>query len=126
MDTFSKTTTKDFNLFKTECGYWVEKFGLNDWRVNLDIGEVAGFATAEIYFIERFCHIVLSDELPDVNREKTIIETAFHEVFDGIVLAEIRTIAKNRDFDDDRLDSVCHGVLNRIQRLLLSTRRKDK
>jgi len=127
MSDFSKTTKKDFELFKSECKRWIDVFNLRSWRNEIGIAKLEGrHGQCEIHYEARLLQVIISDTLPIENRERFIIETAFHEVFEGGVLGRIRFLAEDREFSQIEFDSEIHAIVNRCQHIMLPLKTRGK
>lgn len=116
-----KTNHKDFLEFKSEFIKWITKFGLNDMHFNFvhttlneNYAQVMGEHTQKAYAVFFSKDIKDLEKLPN-GFTKYI---AYHEACECL-LYRIRTIATNREFNEEELDSEIHSVINRLERLLI-------
>lgn len=113
-------TDKDFQCFKDECQYWINRFGLLDWRVDYTFellkddcyaryagnweGKTATLTLNKLAFQE-----VSTDQ---------IRKSAFHEVCE-LLLLELRNIALDEEipFEERKWLTTCaaHGVIRRLE-----------
>ncbi len=99
-----KTTKKHFDIFRTECEYWIKKLKLDNWKVyythqQLTKDSYASCATkvqghvATLYFTHVW--YTLNEDFPLT--EKNIKESAKHEVI-HLLLARMSDYAVSRDY----------------------------
>lgn len=115
-----KTTKKDFKEFKTEFLVWMKKFGLNDIHFNFihtlskNYAQVIGDHNQKAYVVFFSKDFMDMEVLPN----GFIKYLAYHEACECL-LYRLRTIAMNREFNEDDLDSEVHAVINRLEKVLL-------
>ena len=125
MEDHAQTTKKDFELFKKECAFWIDKLNLRSWRWEVGYDDIGNqYGEAEIFYGARAISVTLSDFLPKDRRAELIAETAFHEVFEAGVMGRVRIMAEQRDYSAIELESEIHAITNRCQSLLLPLRKK--
>jgi len=115
-----KTSKKDFLEFKTEFLKWIDKFGLNDIHFNFIHDDIPNYAQMSGEHSQKAYVVYFSKDFMDL---KTIPKgyvkyIAYHEACECL-LYRIRTIAIDREFNEDDLDSEIHMVINRLEKLLL-------
>lgn len=119
----TETTKKHFEVFKQEGEKWIERFGLNDWRVEFFHG--AGNGEVPPRDARAFCAwkmearcagIHLAAMWPDEElTEKAIRRSAFHEVL-HILLARIHCLAVMRFLDcSATIDEEVHTIIRRLE-----------
>ena len=113
-----KTTAADFDLFKRECEYWIEWFGINSWHVSYEHKNINDTqALLDYDTMNRSAEIVLATKLPtNVHNDEYIKRTAFHEVAE-LLTCRLSTIAGwigNKDFVLDRQHEIIHILENSV------------
>lgn len=113
----AKTTKKDFELFKETCEFYIEFFGLKDWRFYYEHIELTdSFAQVSYNFVGKCCTVAFNKKLPDryeVIEERKIRESAFHEVCE-ILLAEM-TNKLEWNFNEQEVQTMAHSVIRRLE-----------
>ena len=123
MNNMSKTTAKDFKIYKKAIRLWIDKFGLSDWRVEVlhkkDINDSRGSVTYNSG--ERCCTIFLAPTWEnDIEPTKEILEcTALEEVL-HVLFARLTTLAVDRYLQHENdINEEEHSVIHKIERVLL-------
>jgi len=116
-----KTTKKDFELFKKEFIKWINKFGLNDIHFNFVWNGKNHYAKVYGEHSQKMYVVFFGKEFTDMEKMPVgyIKYIAYHEACESL-LYRIRTIATNREFNEEELDSEIHMVINRLEKLLLN------
>lgn len=126
MDIGVKFSKEDFDLFKSECLWWINRFGLNDWEISFIFGVPEArcdslACTGNNYMSMRatiyFNSTCDSDDMLAMNKEKLIRMCAFHEVFE-IVLSPLEHLALQRDWDSEAYESERHRILHRVRKAI--------
>lgn len=91
------TTVKDFELFKKECEYWIDYFGLKGWFISYEHSQREPNNAATIYYKTeaRDVIIILTKKWDDFDIQKIepeIKKIAFHEVC-HLLLANLSVMA---------------------------------
>lgn len=112
-------TDKDFQCFKDEANFWINKFGLLDWRVDYVFEKLTdGYAECRTHWNGK-CAVLALDRYPteEVSTDQ-IRKSAFHEVCE-LLLEDMRMVALNDalSFDERRslLNCAAHGVIRRLE-----------
>lgn len=116
----NKTTKVHFELFKKECEFWINYFGLKGWRVEYfhrkldDARAECGWSVSG-----RIATISLSTEWMEVDgtiiTEERIRVSAFHEVCE-LLLARFTMMAKNRIANhDDSVNEESHNIIRILE-----------
>lgn len=116
-----KTTESDFELFKKEVEYWIDKFHLREWRLRVihkdsDVLKDV-FAWMKPNWKGRVVTIGLSvDWTYDVISEYELCKSAFHEVCE-LLLTDIGGIAEIDICGTQRqeLEKSVHAVIRRLE-----------
>jgi len=127
MEEHSKTTRKDFEFLKKECAWWIDKLNLRSWHftVVVDTDVLPGnYGEWVLLYEARQIIIKINPKLPTHNRKKLLKELAYHEVFEAGVLGRIKTLAGDRNFSQQEINSEIHSIVNRCQNLLMPLRDK--
>jgi hypothetical protein len=115
-----KTTRKDFEAFKAEFLRWQKRLGLLDWRTCFAHDDVQG-AYAEIVANKegRVSTVFFTTKVDDKNGAKigyNPVAAGRHEALE-LLLAEMKQIARARNFTEDGLDAASHAVIRRLENL---------
>lgn len=102
-----KTTKKHFELFKRSCEYWIERFKLDNWKVNYVHGTIrpdtyANCETKVSGYIAtiHFCKKWYTSEGNYMPTKENIEETAKHEVI-HLLLARLSDYGTSRMYTAD-------------------------
>ena len=111
----TKTTKKDFELFKKECQKWIKFFGLSEYRIEyFNLKEANGTrAQTEDYNDLMAADIIFPKELHDQTDIKKIRKAAFHEVCE-ILLMKLRIMA-NEQYNWDLVNKEIHTVIRKLE-----------
>lgn len=115
-----KTTKKDFELFKSTCKKWVERFGLKGWEICYQHVKLRDDRTAECSYdmIGRTASLALSTEIDDdTYGHRSVCRDAFHEVGE-LLLVRIRVLARRRYATEDDIDEEVHGIIRTLENVL--------
>ncbi len=111
----NKTTAKHFEIFKQECNKWIRRFGLTDWRVNIehvDLKEdMARFSAGELS--ERSVGIGLNINWQTPVTTYELEKCALHEVC-HFLLCRMDALARHRESDDHSISEENHVIVHRI------------
>ena len=112
-----KTTKKDFRLFKKECRKWIDYFGLKQWEVlyfHEKCGGRSGFYTN---ISGGLCSIILNARFKNVYKitKKDIRIIAFHEVVEGLLFAETRSLLFESGYSRTKIDEVIHPIIRTLE-----------
>jgi hypothetical protein len=115
-----RTTQKDFDIFKVEFLKWIKFFGLNDIHFNFVYVEHENYAQVIGDHNQKAYVVFFSKEFADMKKlPKGFVKyLGYHEACECL-LYRIRTIATNRTFNEDELDSEIHSVINRLEKVLI-------
>jgi len=107
-----KTTKTDFELFKKECEYWINWFGLNSWSVTYEHKNLNGSSMQVDYdTMNRDAVLKLDTKLtPDKHSDDYIRISAFHEVAE-LLICRLTNVAQwigSKDFVLDRQHEIIH------------------
>ena len=111
-----KTNESHFELFKTECVYWLNRYGLIGWEIHFDhdLAKEAR-ATCVSYGPGRMCALTLGTEWHGLEpTPENIGKSAYHEVCE-LLLADLVEIATNRKFDPEDLEAKTHAVIRTLE-----------
>ena len=112
-----QTTKKDFDAFKKEFLIWTDKLGLSDIHFNFVHENHESYAHIMGNIEQKAYVIFLSKTFMDMKKmPKNFIKyLAFHEACECLLYG-LRTIATEREFDENKLDSEIHSVINRLEK----------
>ena len=126
-----QTTEEDFELFKTECQFWLDLWGMSEFIIQFSHGSAmlqpesdACCGTNEIDVTLTFC---LAKEIDDSEVEFTqyyIIELAFHEIGEGL-LSGLSNLAHEREITHNAIIRAQHVIINKMQNALLKRLRQS-
>lgn len=110
---------QDFQIFKDEAQYWIDQFGLLDWRIGFAFEKIDGFyAESRTYWYGRTATLVLNKWQDEPIETEQIRKSAFHEVCE-VLLTEMRNIALNKSIaseeHEDMFIGAAHGVIRRLE-----------
>ena len=114
MDKKYTTDKKHFQIFKSECEYWIKTFGLFDWDINIRHVEMEPLGNCNWHAVDRWAIISLAKNFGET--EPTDLElraTAYHEVFE-LMLGRLHTLATYRYINASELDSEKHTIIYRM------------
>jgi len=112
-----KTTEKDFELFKKECEYWIDFFGLTEWEVDILHQNHPKGGKGEAWNWnkpgDQYCQIGLCK---DIEHEIycSFEEIAFHEVC-HLLLAKLYWVGSCRYAQLEELGTAEHEVVRRLE-----------
>ena len=115
----SKTTVKDFKLFKEECQKWIDLFQLNDWEIHFiheKMEEYIGYCLADVE--NRQASIILGVNWDNTNiNKKSLDKTAFHEVIE-LFLAPYFHLAKTRAYSINQHTAISHQIIRTLEHVV--------
>lgn len=115
-----KTTEKHFKLFKPECDYWIQAFGLIDWEIHYfhETDPDRNLAWESHNVTNRIASMGLSAEWKRPKPTKYMIrKVAFHEVCE-LLLARLDTEAKFRFATEDNVNETRHAVIRVLEKIV--------
>lgn len=114
-----KTTAKDFAFFKSEVTKWVEKLGLKNWEIICTHEKDEGNRASARYNISaRIAFINIGTLYPKIlYNKKELQKSAFHEVCE-LLLADLVTIAEQREYDDASLMCEKHRIIHTLENII--------
>lgn len=112
-------TKHDFQVFKDEAQYWIDQFGLKDWRISFELEKIDdAYAECRTHWHGRTATLVLNKWQDEQMEIEQIRKSAFHEVCE-LLLIDIRNIALNKnispDEHEDMVNGAAHGVIRRLE-----------
>lgn len=116
----------DFEMFKRECRWWLDRFGLHDLEAYFIFGvpssrDDAIACTGSNYTSMRvtlyFNRTLDSDDVLAVNKEELIRNSAQHEVLE-VLMSPLEHLALARDWDSEAYEAERHRIIHRVQRAL--------
>lgn len=121
-----KTNKKDFEIFTSECEYFVELLGLTDWKIYYthELWSNDSYANCDLNIPARVATINLSTDWNEGKKTKEELnyilkEIALHEVC-HILLSDLCQLALSKYIkSSDEIDSIEHVIIRRLERALL-------
>jgi hypothetical protein len=113
-----KTTKQHFELFKKECEYWIDKFGLTEYRIEFFLNEKANGSRG---LSEDYGHLMAIDIYfpTDLHKETDIekIKTAaFHEVCEVLLMRARGMMSEYYNFEIANKE--IHTIIRRLENLI--------
>ncbi len=125
-DEYIETTNDDFMLFKAECQWWMNIYGLKHWDVFFRHQECDGrYGSCESNLTGRVATITFAKEWPkrDYN-QKEIMRTAFHEATE-LLLAPVDALANHRYVSQEEMGGALHSVVRTLENVLYPKYREN-
>ena len=116
-----KLTSKDFEYFKDRCHFWIERFGMIDWQVHYEMGDIEdNRGRCLAHYKGRVATIALTDNLDCRRKElhENLDRTAFHEVME-LFLSPLECCARSRIWDDDIYDRENHAIIRTLENIFI-------
>ncbi len=121
-----KLSSTDIAYFKERVAFWIKELqcGHMSWSVVVaDVcqGGLHETLLAETRFntLSRWAKIYLYEDWKEYPiNETTLDSTAFHEVCEGGLLADIRAHAEDREFTQEQFDIEIHRVVRILEKIL--------
>jgi len=123
-----KTTKKNFDLFRKECEYWMDEFGLKGWELKCYHTKTKPRNLARTSFntVQRWvCTTLNVDWGKYPTTDYDIKRTAFHEVVEGALLANIRALAEERYTTQDQIDEEIHNLVRVLENTVFDKGLRD-
>lgn len=116
-----KTTTKHFEVFKTEVLSWVKKFGLTEWEISF-LHKILDHERAALSFniCGRTATFMLTSQWTDTVEplnNAAIKAIAKHEAIE-LLLGGVHGIAISRYATEDEFLAAHHALVRRLEKLL--------
>lgn len=108
------TTHKQYLYYQERVKHWLDYFKLYDMEVQFKHGKTKGHAARTIFntkfrWVKFYFPIKISDFYQDMEQ---INITAFHEVVEGVLLANLIMLSVNKDADDYEIEKESHRIVN--------------
>jgi len=119
----SKTTVKDFQLFKTECRKWIDVFGLKGWECYFRHEKEEDIYVARLSpnVENRTCTFFFAVDWGDSPlSELEIKKTAFHETME-LFLTRFRHLALKRDIREAEILEEDHHIIRILENVLFDS-----
>jgi hypothetical protein len=117
----SKTTDKQFLIFKRECKKWVKIWGLKSWDIDYRLGDTDGAAACTQANINQHYAVITLSNAYDANadfRKKTIRNYAFHEVL-HVLFAHINGMISKERYRESEIDKELHAIFRLLENVVL-------
>lgn len=116
-----KTTKKQFNLFKSECLRWADKFGLDGWRLDFYLEKLKG-AQASVTRSYEGCvaEVRLDTEIKiddDGNYDQVVKESAKHEMIHAL-LGNLSALASSRYVQGDEIYKAEEELVRKLEKII--------
>lgn len=119
-----KTTKKDFELFKSECQKWIDRFGLTEWTVHFKFNSLSDryIRARTNYDINAGSAAITLNRDSENDPTKvyygtSLADTAKHEVL-HLLFAKLSSKATSRYLNDGELEEAEHAILMRLMKVL--------
>lgn len=111
-----QTTKKDYDKFKQETKYWVDKLGLYDFEITVAHDQTNDDALAEATVNREACwaNSTLQHNWDAPPYAGQIERVAFHEAME-IVLSPLWMLAERRFVTPDELEQAKHTIIKRLE-----------
>ncbi len=114
-----KTSAKDFQLFKTECQKWVDRFSLNDWEIIYEHRN-SNYLDADASLTTNLpSHVVVIRMATDMTEEciKSLADTAKHEII-HLLYSRLSSLATNRYATEDQIEDAEEELAARLMNII--------
>jgi hypothetical protein len=121
-----RITHEQYEYFKERVAFWIKELqcGHLSWSTTLkteaqeDSGQTS-LACTNFNVVSRWAKIYLFEDWEDypINLE-TLNSTAFHEVCEAGLLADVRIHAEDREFNQEQFDIEIHRVVRILEKVL--------
>lgn len=111
-----ETNESHFEIFKLECIYWLNRYGLLGWEIHFDHSIIEkNRASCVTYGPGRMCALTLGTEWHGLEpTPESIGKSAYHEVCE-LLLADLVEVATNRKFDPDDIEAKAHAIIRTLE-----------
>lgn len=109
-----KTTKKDFAFFEKRVRAWAKYFCVH---VAIEVEhdkDTEAYAAARRTFSNQVLHVYLATEWPNRPTKYQLDKSAFHEVFEGALLTDLRWMAEMY-FNKDAVDEAAHRAVRTLE-----------
>ena len=117
----TKTTKRQFNVFKKECLKWVTPFSLGGWTIYFahDAEECLGSITVKVVDMIATIHFGVDWSHPNIHppTDKNIAITAKHEMI-HLLMARLVINGKCRYINIDELDESAEELTRKLEKLI--------
>lgn len=111
-----ETTGEQFDLFVAECKRWLDYFGLKQWQVHYDIGDMDRTLADVTYdTLGMVATMRIAKERSNLSTsDYEIKRSAFHEVCE-LLLAKMNFVANARYVQEDEIDIALHEIIRTLE-----------
>ena len=117
----TKTTKKDFELFKKECKKFIDLFELNNWSIVFEHSNKKGMLASCVTDISSYRTVISFCKKWDDSIEKmtksSIVKLALHEVL-HLLLARMSDYGNSRFLNRDELIEAEEELVNKLINIL--------
>ena len=118
-----KPTREHLKIFKAYVEKWQKEFGLFDWDIDvsrMDLGEDSGACAAAYTDVEaRMAEIILNTTWNLRPTNELLNQAAFHEVCEILIEPLRYLVRKKGKHSDERIASVVHSIIRRLEHVCL-------
>lgn len=123
-----ETTELDFAAFKASVEYWLDRFGLKDWKVGFSWEKLSGdLAGCSMNLVNRSALFKYTTEtnLPVYPGELDPDLQGFHEVCE-LLTGRLRMLATVKLAHDDDLDEATHEIIRTLENVFYRPKAWEK
>lgn len=118
----TKTTDRDFELFKEHFRIYADMFGLRDWEIfffHKKLDNAFACLSTNNYMRDRVASVTLTTEWSDCTEltDAEIIRSAKHEAIE-LLVADICSLAEARFVTEDEIALARHSLVRRLEKNL--------
>ena len=118
-DGIYQTSDADFRYFQKRFQYWVDFYGLKEWKIYFNHEDVeAAYAYIYIKALGRCCTVYLSVDWTQKPSKEKLNESAFHEAT-HLLLGKIDTLSRDRYITEDQINNEIHGIVRVLEKVIL-------
>jgi hypothetical protein len=112
------TTPDNFNLFKEEAEAWTVAFGMYEWEIEYEHGEVHENLAQCMYSVEAMdAKLILAKNWGSIEvTDYEICRCAYHEIME-VLLSRLQWLLKNRCTDEE-INCEIHSIIHKIQKVM--------
>ena len=113
-----KTTKKHFEIFKKEVEKWIKNFGLFDWEIQVEHGNISNndnSAECQYNIMAKNAVLRLNTNFTETQpfTDKDVRAAAFHEVAE-LLLCRLGFLAENRYITYNEIEIERHSIIARL------------
>lgn len=122
---YVETTEEDYELFKSECEYWIKFFGLQRWQVYYEHKNLDGYFGRCHTDLNAMCAtIMFGNKWPeDCKNSDEIRRTAFHESME-LFIAPLDALARARYVNENEIEHHTHVIIRTLENVIFKDHKK--